>query len=82
MANLFLALESGILPTHSFLSLHCLPLVMYVTFRPLMLSKAQPKKNFESECLQISEYGVDLISQIRSNPSDFNIGSCPEPYGT
>lgn len=53
-ANLFLALESGILPAHFFLSLHCLPLVTYVTFRSLMLSTAQPKKNFESECFHIS----------------------------
>lgn len=38
--------------------------------------------NFESECFQISEYGVDSNSQIGSNPSDFSIGLCPEPYGT
>jgi len=47
-----------------------------------MLSKAQPKKNFESECFQIFEYGVDLNSQIRRNSSEFSIGLCPEPYGT
>lgn len=47
-----------------------------------MLKRAQPKKSFESECFQISEYEVDLDSQIRSNPSDFSTGLCPEPYGT
>lgn len=47
-----------------------------------MLSRAQPKKSFESEYFQISEYGVDLNSQIRSNSSDFSTGLCPEPYGT
>ena len=55
---------------------------MYVTFRTLMLTEGQPKKDLESECFHISGYGVVLNFQISSNSSDVGVELFPEPYGT